>query len=133
MANPGTIKVKEGNSWVDILHPVGSFYLSTSSTSPANLFGGSWTQVTNAAIRGATSIGYTGSDSTTLTVSQIPAHSHTHDLLWTLNPGNPQLGGGNLGFGLQFIFATNTSSVGGGQAHTNVQRCYNCYIWYRTA
>ena len=82
MASIGTIRFRNGSSWTDILHPVGSFYFSTSSTSPASLFGGSWTPVTNAAIRGATSIGYTGSDSTTLTISQIPAHQHNSSGTW---------------------------------------------------
>ena len=76
MASVGTIKYKNGSSWIDILHPVNSFYFSYASTSPANLFGGTWTQVTNAALRGATNVGYTGSDSHTLTVDEIPAHAH---------------------------------------------------------
>ena len=70
---------KSGSSWVNalnIFYPVGAFYISNVSTSPATLLGGTWAQVTNAAIRGASSTGYTGSDSTTLTTSQIPSHSH---------------------------------------------------------
>lgn len=46
MASVGTIKYKNGSTWVDILHPVGSFYLSTQSTSPSSLFGGTWTPIT---------------------------------------------------------------------------------------
>lgn len=74
MASVGTIRFRNGSSWTDILHPVGSFYISNTSTSPASLFGGSWTQITNAALRGATGTGYTGSDITTLSLSQIPSH-----------------------------------------------------------
>lgn len=76
---------KSGSSWVNalnIFYPVGAFYISNVSTSPATLLGGTWAQVTNAAIRGATSIGYTGSDSTTLTISQIPAHQHNNSGTW---------------------------------------------------
>lgn len=76
MASVGTIKYKNGSSWIDILHPVGSFHLSTSSTSPANLFGGTWSQITNAALRGSTSVGYTGSDTHTLTINEMPSHQH---------------------------------------------------------
>lgn len=108
---------KSGSSWINalnIFYPVGAFYISNVSTSPATLLGGTWAQVTNAAIRGASSTGYIGSDSTTLAISQIPSHTHTYDMLWTINPGNPQLGGGGLGFGIQFIYGTGTSSMGGG-------------------
>lgn len=76
MASVGTIKYKNGSSWIDILHPVNSFYISYASTSPASLFGGTWTQIAGAVIRGATNVGYTGSDSHTLTVDEIPAHAH---------------------------------------------------------
>lgn len=76
MASVGTIKYKNGSSWVDILHPVNSFYFSHASTSPSSLFGGTWTQVTGAAIRGNNSVGYTGSDTHTLTTNEIPSHSH---------------------------------------------------------
>lgn len=76
MASIGTIRFRNGSSWIDILHPIGSFYISNTSTSPASLFGGSWTQITNAALRGAAGTGYTGSDSTVLTVNQIPSHTH---------------------------------------------------------
>ena len=51
-----SIKYKNGSSWVDIrntLYPVGSIYMSTSSTSPATLFGGTWSQISGALL-GAT-------------------------------------------------------------------------------
>ena len=77
MASVGTIKYKNGSSWIDILHPVGSFYFSYTSTSPSSLFGGTWTQVVGAAIRGSNGVGYTGSDTHTLTIGEIPSHSHS--------------------------------------------------------
>lgn len=78
MSSIGTIMFKKGSTWVDILHPVGSFYISQQSTSPASLFGGTWVQVTNAVLRGATSTtGYTGSDTHTLTVNEMPQHRHS--------------------------------------------------------
>ena len=76
MANPGTIRVKEGSSWVDILHPVNSWYFSKVSTSPASLFGGTWQQITDAVLRSATGYGYGGNDNMTLTISNMPSHSH---------------------------------------------------------
>ena len=76
MPSVGTIKYKNGSTWTDILHPVGTFHISNKSTSPASLFGGTWTQITSATLRGSTSTGYTGKDTTTLTLSQIPKHTH---------------------------------------------------------
>lgn len=74
---------KSGSSWINalnIFYPVGAFYISNVSTSPATLLGGTWAQVTNAAIRGATSTGYTGSDTHTLTVNEMPSHQHSADV-----------------------------------------------------
>lgn len=43
-----TLKFKNGTQWVDFLetvYPVGSVYLTFENTSPADLFGGTWTQL----------------------------------------------------------------------------------------
>lgn len=43
------LKYKSGSSWVDynlVVYPVGALYFSFTSTSPANLFGGTWTPIT---------------------------------------------------------------------------------------
>ena len=43
------LKYKSGSSWIDynlVIYPVGAYYFSSSSTSPANLFGGTWSAVT---------------------------------------------------------------------------------------
>ena len=147
MASVGTIKYKNGSTWVDILHPVGSFYLSTNSTSPSSLFGGTWVQITNAVLRGATNFGYTGNDSTTLSLSQIPQHNHS---FWGYMTEKEASGYGLNGSSdfqnrvLVYVDADQTGFVGRmstggsivtetGQAHTNIQRSLNCFIWYRTA
>ena len=133
MASVGTIKYKNGSSWIDILHPINSFYFSYSSTSPSSLFGGTWTQVTGAAIRGNNSVGYTGSDTHTLTVNEIPSHAHGA-LLAGLGTDTQVSGfswdgqAPNSGWWNGYIQVT-----GGGAAHSIVQRSFNCYIWYRTA
>lgn len=76
MAEIPTIKYRNNNEWIDVLHPIGSFYFSTNSTSPADLFGGTWTQVIGAALRGASNTGYVGGDNIRLSVAQLPTHSH---------------------------------------------------------
>lgn len=103
MANPGTIKYNNGSGWVDILHPIGSFYISSSKTSPSSLFGGTWSQVTNAAIRGASDFGYTGSDTHTLTESEMPNHTH-----YTESGGGFIINNASRGTDLGFNFASGT-------------------------
>lgn len=68
---------------IDILnsvYPVGSIYLSTSSTSPTTLFGGVWQQITNRFLLCCGSSyanGTTGGASTVaLTTQNLPAHTH---------------------------------------------------------
>ena len=89
MAEIPTIKYRSNNEWIDILHPVNSFYFSSNETSPSELFGGTWTQITNAAIRGNNNdrIGYTGSDTNTLTESNMPKHRHYEYAMPNTNGG----------------------------------------------
>lgn len=118
---------------LEAVYPVGSIYISTVNTSPSSLIGGTWTQITNAALRASTSIGYTGSDTHIITINEIPSHRHdindyitdngTPNMQWNLLWGNH----GNKNGGIY------TNYVGGGQAMSLVQRSYNCFIWYRTA
>lgn len=129
MASVGTIKYKNGSTWVDILHPVGSFYLSTTSTSPSSLFGGTWVQITNAVLRGAAGTGYGGSDTHTLTVKEMPSHSHSIENTINVSVGAggtvPAWVGGN--YNPQLVQPT-----GGGAAFTELPRYYNLYVWYRS-
>ena len=67
----------------DIIYPVGSIYLSTVSTSPAVLFGGTWSKLEGRFLLGASATytaGGTGGTATeALTTSEIPVHNHTID------------------------------------------------------
>lgn len=40
------IRYQNGDGWTDALHNVGDFFLSANNTSPADKFGGTWTDVT---------------------------------------------------------------------------------------
>lgn len=63
------------------VYPVGSIYISTVGTSPADLFGGTWQEITGKFLfarstsHGAGTEG--GSETVTLTEAQLPAHTHT--------------------------------------------------------
>lgn len=86
------------NNIFDMIYPVGSVYISVNTTSPASLFGGTWTKIkgrflyacedsgiTSGLTGGAKSVSYTpaGTNSGgavsnhTLTVDQIPSHNHS--------------------------------------------------------
>lgn len=69
------------------IYPIGSIYMSVNSISPATLFGGSWERITGKFLLSATDNGNSGasqaagntggSDSVTLTNSQMPYHRHS--------------------------------------------------------
>lgn len=57
--------------------PIGYIYLSTSSTSPATIYGGTWTALTDSKfLRPSGSWNSTGG-SQKISVNQIPSHRHT--------------------------------------------------------
>lgn len=64
-----------------VVYPVGAIYISINSTSPANLFGGSWTRIADAYLRATGTTGvalgeYGGYTNYTLSVDQLPSHNH---------------------------------------------------------
>ena len=68
-----------------------------------------------------------GAKTHTLTVNQIPAHTHTIDT--SDNPagsGSLEVAGGSP------IGTKSTQSTGGGQAHNNLQPYIVAYMWKRT-
>lgn len=122
---------------LELVYPVGSFYLSNNAISPAESIGGTWTQIENAVLRGATEIGYVGNDTHVQTVEEMPAHTHSA-LSYSETTGS--LDASSPAFLYRDKSTTNwradtikTYSAGGGAAMSLVQRSYNCFIWYRTA
>ena len=117
----------------DAIYPVGSIYLAYNHTNPATLFGGTWVRINNAflwAVDAEGAIGKTGGASeVTLTVSQIPSHSHgsvysqhattTKDKAWYSTSGS------SLAYG--------PVSTGGGQPHNNMPPYIQVAAWRRTA
>ena len=124
-----------------LIYPVGSIYISVGSTSPATLFGGTWS-VFGA---GRTLVGIDSADADfdtieetrgtkthTLTTGEIPAHSHSI-------PMYPDASGALAGG--QVAYASNrsgtnygTNSDGGtGGAHNNIQPSIVVRMWKRTS
>ena len=126
------------------MHPVGSLYFSAVSTSPQTLFGGTWVQWgsgrvpvgVNTADSDFNSVEKTGGAKThTLTVNEMPGHTHT-----AYTQGG--WGAGSLGSGMFRVDANSpantwadsaTSATGGGRAHNNMPPYITCYMWKRTA
>lgn len=71
----------------DAIYPVGSIYISSNSTNPGTLFGGTWeayaqgrTLIGNGTSDQAFNAGATGGSSThTLTTNEMPSHTHTQN------------------------------------------------------
>lgn len=66
---------------VNLIYPIGSIYMSINSTSPTILFGGTWTQLKDKFLLGASETyisGESGGEPThTLTIDEMPLHTHT--------------------------------------------------------
>ena len=85
----GTQKIGEVHTenhehiWVDInnIYPIGSVYISVTSSNPSELFGGTWERIKDTFLLAAGdtyTAGTTGGSATvTLTTTEIPSHDHT--------------------------------------------------------
>ena len=145
-ANPhGVTKAQVGLGNVDnvskanilqSVYPVGSIYMSTASTSPAELFAGTWERIKDRfllAVGDTYTAGSTGGEAQhTLTVNEIPSHSHT------IPAQNKWLSPDGSGEDMNYSVVSNINtqacgSTGGGQAHNNMPPYLAVYIWKRVA
>lgn len=130
-------------------HPIGSIYSSTATTSPADLFGGTWERIKGAFIWGiddGETAGVTGGEKLhTLTEAELP--KITGDLFnYAVQDSN---GVGVTGHftkvngSMYAAFGTNgatgdvsdrvTYAFGDNQSHNNMPPYYGAYVWRRTA
>lgn len=153
---------ESGVDILNLIYPVGAIYISTNSTSPATLFGGTWTQIKDTFLLAAGSTysaGTTGGAATVkLETTHLPSHSHTgttntdgthvHDSTaygWMIDGvGNArsEISTGSSGFGSDIRIRNNnsqhshsftTNSTGGNTAHNNMPPYLAVYVWKRTA
>ena len=65
----------------DLIYPVGSIYMNVTNLNPATVFGGTWEEIQGRFLLGrsaAHQVGQqAGAETVTLTVAQMPAHTHT--------------------------------------------------------
>lgn len=116
-------------SLLELLYPIGSVYMSTNSTSPANIIGGGWSQISANTMLGAGN-GYAGSHS--ITTSNMPAHGHN---FWAYyydsnSTTNQCVSWGNSGPPINYTMRSVDSS-GGGASYTPYY--YGVNIWIRTS
>lgn len=147
----GAIVVKDGGITLqklattlkDALYPVGSIYTNaTNATNPATLIGfGTWVAFGAGKVPVGIDAGDTdfdtaeetgGTKTHTLTIDQIPSHTHTATV--TRGGGGPAgpVFGAIEGGPVDSNTAT-TNSTGSGQAHSNLQPYIVVYMWKRTA
>ena len=116
-----------------IIHPVGSVYISWSSTSPASLFGGSWVAITGRFPYFNAGTGTGGSNSHTLSINEMPSHNHeTHSGVYQ----EPAAMHRSV-MTTNNVWSTNDGAQinyrGGGAAHNNMPAYQTLYAWRRTA
>lgn len=119
------------------IFPVGYIYLSTVSTSPASLFGGTWERLKDTFLLAAGdtyAAGTTGGEAAhALTMDEMPSHQHSFK-----GAGTTVAGGSNynrpLNTGTYSSSDTyQTTPRGGNAAHNNMPPYLTVYMWQRTA
>lgn len=131
---------------LDMIYPVGSIYISISSSNPSYIMGGTWQRFAN----GKTLVGIDEYDSDfnspnrtggekahQTTVEEMPSHAHQFNTEAAGSPialgwenGNNSAMRAKLG---NYTLGLPTTSVGGNKPHNNLQPYITVYMWRRTA
>lgn len=123
---------------VDMVYPVGSIYMSANDVSPEVLFGGEWEQLKDRFLLGAGdtySNGSTGGEAShTLTVGEIPSHTHdAHTAYGGKTSGDLAVMRSATLSNQSTTTVSRTKETGGGAAHNNMPPYQVVYMWKRTA
>jgi hypothetical protein len=125
-------------------YPVNSIYIAYSHTSPAELFGGTWTRMSNTFLWGCDpygDIGATGGSRThTLTEAEMPSHRH-YGIYYSASGKSLVLNGGSANYQVTWTGEAGTSwndelrtgFSGDGEAHNNMPPFTQVSIWRRIA
>ena len=128
-----------GKTLLNYIYPVGSIYMSVNSTSPANLFGGTWERLKDRFLLGSGdtySNGVTGGAAThTLSVSEIPSHNHPYGVYDASSTNSMAINhmAAYCGKVNSVGWGSHTLYTGGGSAHNNMPPYLAVYMWKRTA
>lgn len=122
--------------------PVGSIYTSTKPTDPHELFGGTWEPIQDTFLWCAGpkhAAGTTGGEEThTLTIEEMPAHSHQYNRLPQAFANTDYSDNIQANFNSSVRLSSNTEYVqtwntGGGGPHNNMPPFRSAYCWHRIA
>lgn len=139
-----------GKSLIDRIYPVGSIYISTSSTfNPQNVWGGTWRKTADGrCLIGANDtypLGSTGGEERHyLSGNEMPPHGHSAGKVAGFKLNHKGIARSAFDTNSeQFLWIDqssttasadlNTNSSGGGASHNNMQPYLAVYIWERTA
>ena len=120
-------------------YPVGSVYTSENSTSPAELFGGTWEQLKDRfllATGDTYEAGSTGGEAQhTLTVNEMPEHTHTigNGTITVNSESKGNVGYANNNSILESVTNSTVYAKGGSQPHNNMPPYLAVYMWKRNA
>lgn len=115
--------------------PVGSIYINTSNTNPGTFIGGTWVAFGAGRVPVGFDSGQTefdtdeetgGAKTHTLTIAEMPAHTHSYN-----DPEGTGIATGAPSGGQWNV--NQTGSTGGGGAHNNLQPYIVVRMWKRTA
>lgn len=112
------VSLKDSSTWytlLNLIYPIGSIYISYTSTSPGSRFGGTWAAITGRFIYANAGTATGGSNSHKITINEMPNHHHA--ILGTY-------GGVNSGGGAQDAFLYGTPSTSGNYVWTNSMSAY---------
>lgn len=140
----------------DKIYPIGSIYISANSTNPHDLFGGTWEQLSGRFLIGAGTVDSNttdfwgtiksnfnmppgekgGEDYHTLTIEQMPSHSHSGYVEYGTNsnlnvavPG--QYNQINFTYHVDGYHRTFIENTGEGNYHNNMPPYLAVYMWKR--
>ncbi len=131
----------------NFIYPVGSYYFNkTDPRNPKEIFGigcGTWVAETARVLVGKSgsgtfaTLGSTGGSEThTLSVSEMPSHTHTSiDRMLIWDASKVSMSGPAAGWQIQSSGwgGTVVNNTGGGGSHNNLQPYITVMMWYRTA
>lgn len=156
MSNIGIqMKDKDNNNIYPNPFPVGAIYMSVDSRNPSQIFGGTWEQIKDRFIlsagdsyavksTGGSKTHYHSTGNHTLTVNEIPSHTHTYfrtRAIWAEEAADSSTAVGcnnTWSYGKTY---PSTYATGGGQAHnhgntgsaSNLPPYYVVYVWRRVS
>lgn len=129
----GNLGIRE---WLlDNVFKVGYVWISYTDTSPSGLVGGTWTPITGVFpyFNAGTSTG--GSNTHTLTLSEMPRHQHNTSGTWLAQSvsGGGTANGFNVYWGTGNLSYNSNPQAGKGEPHNNMPAYQTLYAWRRTA